>query len=118
VVRQQVIQKEEEVNTKIMATQKKSTGRDYPLSPTPEPSKVDNTYVSTRNPRMELAAPYVKDAKESMKIAAENMASTKLRKEEGKLNNVQEKKSSENINWWTKQSTDARKKADKILKSK
>ena len=105
-------------NIKIKKETSKSTGRDYPLSPTPEPSKVDNTYVSTRNPKMELAAPYVKDAKESMKIAAKNMDSHKLRKEEGKLNNVQEKESLENINWWTKQSTDARKKADKILKSK
>ena len=101
-----------------MATQQKKTGRDYPLSPTPEPSKIDNTYVSTRNPRMELAAPYVKNAKESMNVAANNMASHKIAKEEGKLNSVQEKESLKDISWWTKQSTDLRKKADKILKSK
>ena len=29
-----------------MATQKKSTGRDYPLSPTPAPMAADNTRVS------------------------------------------------------------------------
>jgi hypothetical protein len=99
-----------------MATQKK--GRDYPLSTTPEPMPIDNTSVSTRNPRMELAAPYVKDAKESMEIAAKAMTSHKLRKGEGKMNWMQEKSSSENINWWHKQATDARKKADKILKDK
>lgn len=101
-----------------MATQQKKIGRDYPLSPTPEPMPTDNTSVSTRNPSREIAAPYVKNAKESMKIAANNMASHKIAKEEGKLNTVQEKESLKDISWWTKQSTDARKKANEILKKK
>lgn len=33
-----------------MATQKKSKGRDYPLSPTPEPMRTDNTSVSKAKP--------------------------------------------------------------------
>jgi hypothetical protein len=33
-----------------MATQKKSTGRDYPLSPTPEPMSIDKSRVSIVKP--------------------------------------------------------------------
>tara|TARA_R110000868_G_scaffold173133_2_gene409161 strand:+ start:815 stop:1174 length:360 start_codon:yes stop_codon:yes gene_type:complete len=36
-----------------MATQQKKTGRDYPLSPTPEPMRTDNTSVSKVNYKKE-----------------------------------------------------------------
>ena len=36
-----------------MATQQKKTGRDYPLSPTPEPMPTDNTSVSKVNYKKE-----------------------------------------------------------------
>jgi len=35
-----------------MATQKKSTGRDYPLSPTPEPMPIDKSRVSIVKPSL------------------------------------------------------------------
>lgn len=40
-----------------MATQQKKTGRDYPLSPTPEPMAADNTSVSKVNYKKEEIYP-------------------------------------------------------------
>jgi flagellar biosynthesis/type III secretory pathway protein FliH len=40
-----------------MATQQKKTGRDYPLSPTPEPMRTDNTAVSKVKPNVKELYP-------------------------------------------------------------
>ena len=40
-----------------MATQQKKTGRDYPLSPTPEPMRTDNTSVNKVNYKNEKIYP-------------------------------------------------------------
>lgn len=53
-----------------MATQKKSTGRDYPLSTTPEPMPIDNTSVSKVNYKKEELYPAKPDY--SYKYSSEN----------------------------------------------
>jgi hypothetical protein len=51
--------------------EKKKTGRDFPLAPTSIPQAVDNTSVKKRMYGQEQAAPYLKNGKQSVKMATD-----------------------------------------------
>jgi len=94
--------------------EKKSKGRDYPLSATPAFKAVsDNTRVSKRNPKGEEAAPYLKNSREDLAIANEMYRNAKYN-----LKGYPAQRQKELGDFFAGNAYKERKQADSILRKK